>query len=286
MEVVALLVDYELGFRDHSGYCAIYYSLFAEQQLDDELFCRLFDVEKGILEDAGFTPLMMSVLMRNTTVALLQIEHYATISTKDGYTALMLAAILGNVDMVELLCPLESGCQTNTGYTALMFAVERNDLETVLILVESGKELGLQEKTGWTALMMAAKNGYLKLAALLAPHEHGYHDAMGCTALLRAVQGNHFSVVQVLADYEEGLTTTDCYPRGCGWTPLFEAVYNGYPNCVAFLIEREVEVLNHSAHDLLMCAQNQRSNVPLEDFCASLLYMNLSTKEVQESNLV
>lgn len=70
MEVVALLVDYELGFQDHSGYCAIYYSLFAEQQLDDELFCRLFDVEKGILEDAGFTPLMMSVLMRNTTVAL------------------------------------------------------------------------------------------------------------------------------------------------------------------------------------------------------------------------
>lgn len=274
MEVVALLVDYELGFRDHSGYCAIYYSLFAEQQLDDELFCRLFDVEKGILEDAGFTPLMMSVLMRNTTVALLQIEHYATISTKDGYTALMLAAILGNVDMVELLCPLESGCQTNTGYTALMFAVERNDLETVLILVESGKELGLQEKTGWTALMMAAKNGYLKLAALLAPHEHGYHDAMGCTALLRAVQGNHFSVVQVLADYEEGLTTTDCYPRGCGWTPLFEAVYNGYPNCVAFLIEREVEVLNHSAHDLLMCAQNQRSNVPLERrlLCKSIIH--------------
>ncbi|EFO62043.1 Protein 21.1 [Giardia lamblia P15] len=274
MEAVTLLAGYELGFRDHSGYCAIYYSLFAEQQLDDELFCRLFDVEKGILEDAGFTPLMLSVLMRNTTVALLQVEHYATISTKDGYTALMLAAILGNIDMVKLLCPLESGYQTNTGYTALMFAVERNDLEIALILAENGRELGLQEKTGWTALMMAAKNGYLKLAALLAPHEYGHYDVMGCTALLRAVQGNHFNVVQILADYEKGLITTDCYPRGRGWTPLFEAIYNGYPNCVAFLIKREVEILNHSAHDLLMCAQSQRSNVPLERrlLCKSIIY--------------
>lgn len=126
---------------------------------------------------------MLSVLMRNTTVALLQIESYATMSTKDGHTALMLAAILGVVDMVELLSPLESGHQTSTGYTALMFAVERNDLEVAMILVGTGRELRLQEKTGWTALMIAAKNGHLELAALLAPYEHGCRDSMGCTAL-------------------------------------------------------------------------------------------------------
>lgn len=278
IEVVALLLDYELGFRDHSGYCAIYYSLFAERQLDDELFCRLFDSEKEILEDAGFTPLMLSVLMRNTTVALLQIESYATMSTKDGHTALMLAAILGVVDMVELLSPLESGHQTSTGYTALMFAVERNDLEVAMILVGTGRELRLQEKTGWTALMIAAKNGHLELAALLAPYEHGCRDSMGCTALLRAVQGNHFNVVQVLASYEEGLSTTDCYPRGRGWTPLFEAIHNGYPNCVAFLIEREVAMLNHSTEDLLMHAQNQRPNVPIERrlLCKSIIYESIN----------
>lgn len=273
-EVIKLLLNYEMGLRDHSGYCAIYYSLFADCPLDDDTFCRLFDSEKVILEDAGFTPLMMSVLMCNTAVALLQVDEYATMSSRDGHTALMLATILGVVDMVELLSPLESGHQTNAGYTALMFAVERNDIDIALIIAETGREFGLQEKTGWTALMMAAKNGYLELAALLAPYEYGQRDAMGCTALLRAVQGNHFDVVQILANYEGSISTTDCHPRGCGWTPLFEAIYNGYPNCVAFLIEREVELLNHTAQDLLMCAQNQHSSVPIERriLCKSIIY--------------
>lgn len=273
VETIKLLLDYEMGFRDHSGYCAIYYSLFADYQLEDSMFCRLFDSEKKILEDAGFTPLMMSVLMCNTTVALLQIDDYVTMSSKDGHTALMIATILGIVDMIELLAPLESGYQTNTGYTALMFAVEKNDIEIALILGETGREFGLQEKTGWTALMMAARSGYLELVALLAPYEHGQRDAMGCTALLRAVQGNHFDVVQILADYEECIPATDFYPRGSGWTPLFEAIYNGYPNCVAFLIGREVEVLNHSSQDLLMCVQNQHSSVPIERklLCKSII---------------
>jgi len=78
-----------------------------------------------------------------------------------------------------------------------------NNLETVLILLQSGAEVNHTNKIGDTALMVASKQGFDEIVKVLL--QHGAHPSLvnhsGYSALTYALKYNHTSIVRLLLQY-------------------------------------------------------------------------------------
>ncbi|EFO61869.1 Kinase, NEK [Giardia lamblia P15] len=204
---------------------------------------------KSIL-DFSWTPLMHAAASGDVEVA----RKYLSDKDKknsDGETALMIAARAKHEKIVELLDPTD-----DKGITTLMRAVDRNDVDTVKVLIPlqkgrrtTGKvevdELGIIEGT---ALMRAAAHGYTGIVGLLVEHECCMKDKCGKTALMKAAQGNNPDCVKILLSKEAGMRQNN------GWTALMYAAYSNSIECATLLVEKETGMRNKNGRSALMIA--------------------------------
>ncbi|TNJ26522.1 Ankyrin repeat protein 1 [Giardia muris] len=226
-DIITMLADTELGFRDQYGRTALMAAtiqnyldgvdlLLDECRIQDmtgvtalmlaaendhhRLTRRLAEYETGLTTTSGVTALMLAVTYGRRLPARILALTEAGMQCSLGWTALMIAANSGNSELIELLVDEEGGRATNHGLTALMNATARRNIPSMRLLIDH--EAGMQTETGMTAMMQAAQNGYLEGVRELVQFELGIRDSMGRTALDLARECGQDEIVSFLEGIE------------------------------------------------------------------------------------
>lgn len=238
---------HESGIVDETGTFA---AKIAAIQGYTNVFSKLYEHEKHLLYNDGFTQLMLAAI-RNDIKALRQnisTDARATLPGT-GLSALMLATIHGNQEACRLLLPVE-GCIFNSeGKTALMLATERDMHNLVKIL--SSVEAGLRDYRGTSALMIAATRGHPENVAELMKYEAGIVNNAKQTAASLAYWSKHKQIFCMLAKAE--LNTRDAR----GNTELMKAVINRDIKQVSELLHL-AKCKNFNGETALMIAVKER----------------------------
>lgn len=241
------LATYEAGIVDEAGAFA---AKIAAIQGYTSVFSKLYEQEKNLLYNDGFTPLMLAAI-KNDIKELRQsmsTDARATLPGS-GLSALMLATIHGNQEACRLLLPAE-GCLFNSeGKTALMLAAER-DMHNIVKMLSS-VEAGLRDYRGTTALMIAATRGHPENVAELMKFEAGIANNAKQTAASLAYWSKHKQIFCMLAQAE--LSTRDAH----GNTNLMKAVMNKDAKQVSELLHL-AGCKNYSGETALMIAVKER----------------------------
>lgn len=168
---------------------------------------RLFlqaGVDLELTNEAGWTPLMVSIFMGSEDAAILLINAGAKITVHDdlGYGPLHWAAYQGFLEATLLL--LQKGAYVNVrsdrGLTPLLQAAARGHTEVVRLLLSKRALVDEADEEGWTPLHKAVANGHLEVVRLLlAAHAnpHAYH-ASGATPVSIAQQKKNPEIIQAL----------------------------------------------------------------------------------------
>jgi ankyrin repeat protein len=124
----------------------------------------------SIVNDEGFTPLILACYKGNVPVAKCIIQSEAAINFNSSYgTALMAATVKGNVALVQLL--LEHHADPNLsdgqGNTALIYAAMFQNLPIIKLLLAYGVQRDVKDASGLTAFEHAVKTGNEELINLL-----------------------------------------------------------------------------------------------------------------------
>ncbi|TNJ28799.1 Ankyrin repeat protein 1 [Giardia muris] len=236
-----------------------------------------FDVADAILEwdYPGYQRLPMDVKKHGFTHLMEAAEEndiircfayvrlgFACKQDYQGRTAQMFAAAASAIDTTRLLVRFERGLRDLQGRTALYRAAVAGSIEIVNLLLEA--EHGLRcPGNDWTALMGAAYSAQSDTVCILKEKECTLRATDSCTALMFAAQVGADKCINELVDREAGLTTTDAYHKGAGWTALMIAVYNGHLECVQILLQHEHTIVPEG-RTLLDYAENPDARVSLE----------------------
>ena len=116
----------------------------------------------NLVNDSGFTPLILACYRGNNNVAQFLIENSKTIDVaSDMGTPLMACAVKGNNQIAELL--LKKGVNPNLadskGTTALIYAVQFENIALVDLLIKYKADKNLNDKEGKTAFEFAVFAG-------------------------------------------------------------------------------------------------------------------------------
>eukprot|EP01130_Rhizamoeba_saxonica_P008062 TRINITY_DN3257_c0_g1_i3.p1 TRINITY_DN3257_c0_g1~~TRINITY_DN3257_c0_g1_i3.p1 ORF type:complete len:227 (-),score=24.11 TRINITY_DN3257_c0_g1_i3:37-717(-) len=139
---------------------------------DGSLFNIILDksIQENIVDNQnirGYTALIYAcetaTLHTEKVKFLLKANAYPNFQTTAGLSAMMLSLKSPlRYELVKMLLNVDAdvGIVDNSGNTILMHACRFSDLEIVLLLLESGKDVGLNlvNKHGYTALMLACLN--------------------------------------------------------------------------------------------------------------------------------
>lgn len=242
-----ILAAHESGIVDDSGTFA---AKIAAMQGFTNVFFQLYEQEKNLLYNDGFTQLMLAAI-RNDIKVLRQSMHTDARATLPGtgMSALMLATVHGNQEACRLLLPVE-GCIFNSeGKTALMLAAER-DMHNIVKLL-SRVEAGLRDYRGTSALMIAATRGHPENVVELMRYEAGIANNAKQTAASLAYWSKHKQIFCMLAQTE--LNTRDAY----GNTDLMNAVINKDITQVSAMLH-QAGCKNFNGETALMIAVRER----------------------------
>ncbi len=192
-------------------------------------------LEAGVDANAQFkydsTLLQYSASFGYTPIVELLIEHGASVNSLSNSTsALILASRFGFLDTIEIL--LKYGANVNAvssrhEYSALMAASVRSNkesLQVINLLIESGARVNQKDKDGNTALVYAVDRGLADVVKLLlengADHNNLIHTA-------RSV-----GVLELLLKYRANVDTRDSYG-----TRLHRAANSGKTEEVRLLLK-------------------------------------------------
>lgn len=138
---------------------------------DLELVKLLAPHETGIVNDKGYTALIIAAISDQPLFCEALYYFEANNSLPDGRTALMMAATVNANRAVAYLAPLQARRRDENGLTALMFAAVHSSPKTVQILLTY--ERGLVCGVNKTALILAAEHYRRDIICQLYPYEHG-----------------------------------------------------------------------------------------------------------------
>ncbi|KAE8302893.1 Ankyrin repeat protein 1 [Giardia duodenalis] len=210
------LAIYESGIVDEAGAFA---AKIAAMKGYTNVFTQLYEQEKNLLYNDGFTHLMLAAIRNDIKTLRQNMQTDArTALPGSGMSALMLATIHGNQEACRLLLSVESCMVNSEGKTALMLAAERDLCSIVKML--SSIEAGLRDYRGTSALMIAAMRGHPENVAELMRYEAGIANNAKQTAASLAYWSNHKQIFCMLAQAE--LSIRDAR----GNTELMKAVMN------------------------------------------------------------
>ena len=128
----------------------------------------------------SWTPLIAASYTGKADVIDYLVAHGADVNYKDGegFTPIYTAARENNPDIVKIL--LDYGANpdeqlTTPGYsiknnTALTRTVEKQDFETIQVLVEHGANINIPNENGETALYLAVEHQNVEIATYLLEH--------------------------------------------------------------------------------------------------------------------
>jgi ankyrin repeat protein len=192
-------------------------------------------LKSGIGVDAlnadGLAALHVAVRMDDQELAGYLLENGASANVRDrqGNTPLHHACELGLAEMVELL--LEHGADPNiqnerARETALHVAVRAGRADIIRMLLAAGARTNVLNADGQTPYQLALSLGLTECALLVGD-------------LIAAVIGGDINEVRSLLDGGADPNVRDAEE---GWTPLHHAVYQGFKDIAALLIERGARV--------------------------------------------
>lgn len=246
-----VLLPYQVGKRDITGWCA---SRYAIEMGNVACLSLLIEYERALLEEDGFTALMIAVALRSPE-AITQYKDNIRKRTKDGNTALMIAVYSHNIPAMKQLLVNEKGMRRPDGRTALMIAAEKDNAEACKILAphESGVRLSSnvylsnkQEIGKPVALMLAIQAKSVRCLRWLSEYEKTLTETkQQMTSLMIAAQIGHVEAVQVLRAVEAGEQDS------LGWTALMHATAWDHPNIVKYLVPYEFDLVDESDQSVL-----------------------------------
>ena len=228
----------------------------------DIMVSRLLDsgINPNIADSTGLTPLIYASLQGYDGVVDILLNAGAGVNDKclRNSSALHRAVFHRRENVVEALLRskdvdvnLREG---NMGLTPLSSAIFQGQSNIVARLL-AREDLSLNEDR--PALIWAAYVGDARIVKLLLDHSKAQldmRDDCGRTALLNATRKcRNVEVIRVLLEAGANPNIAD----NSGFTPLLEAMHNGYTSVVKELIDRKKEVisiLNHVGGNLIHIA--------------------------------
>ncbi|CCJ31080.1 unnamed protein product [Pneumocystis jirovecii] len=175
----------------------------------------------------------------------------------EGYTPLHQAILIRNIEILDILQsmnkkvdPLSYGTkiiyeevENLNSYSALALAVKFNYDEIVYQLLESGLDINHQDKDGKSALHIAVHLGNVNTVKVLLngtkfqkQDTELVENVYGWTPLFIAAIEGFPEIVKLLVSVNARIDKTDF----SGWTALEHAVFRGHMNCIDFLMTPEI----------------------------------------------
>ncbi len=111
-----------------------------------------------VLNENGFSPLMLSTYKSNNEVAKFLIEKGSNINEVSNMgTPLMAAVVKGNVEIAKLLIAKKANVNLTdaNGVTALIYAVQFQNIEIIKLLLQNNADKSKIDKQGKTAFEYA-----------------------------------------------------------------------------------------------------------------------------------
>ena len=265
------------------GYADVVRSLI-DHGADLNAICQ--DYHGDYDNDVKWTPLHGAIYNGHRDIAILILGGGADteILSSLGQTALYMASSRGYADVVQSLidcrADLNTKCQDMTDelrdetQTPLHVAIDKENWDTVHLLLEAGADTEVRNSWDLTALFMALSGGRADIVQELIDHgadldakceysfkgvkwtplhaascnailpitrmllEHGVNpnapDNLGKTALHLASSNGQITAVELLLEYGANVDVQ----HEEGWTPLHEAAYNLKLQVVAILLNR------------------------------------------------
>lgn len=204
----------------------------------------------------GASPLITSVREGHLdTTSLMTARDDVDLDWTDNErrTALIVAAQLNHRHIVEHL--INAGCKLDArdqyGCTAVYFAAKLGHADIVRQLISAGADFNIADTRGWTPLTMAIESLQLDIVKQLinaGADVNTVETDHRSTAVHRVVRysSRAFSQRDVqLSLFDLLLNHTQCdvnIADNLGWTPLYQAAYNGEIEIVRRLLEKGADV--------------------------------------------
>ena len=191
-----------------------------------------------------------------------------------GGTALHYACEHGHCSVAAAL--IRNGADINArrylGETVLMAAcaarrgthgLQRPDLDTARLILESGADVNLGSRCYGTALFRAAYSNHVDVVRLLLEFraEVDRRDASGKTPLIAASEEGHDEVVSVLLDAGADVDASE----ETGRRALYNACSAGHTSTVQLLLERGADVSVRHGRDPFRPVLSGNRTIPHED---------------------
>jgi len=164
-----------------------------------------------------------------------------------GRTPLMFASSYDNEGIVKLLLNKNKGDNINQqnrhGDTALIFACEnKNNYDTVKLLLDNRAEINIKNKYGQTALDIACENNFKNIVELLLEKgaEINIKNTNSETPLWIACEKGHEEIVELLLEKGAEINIKNKDDD----TPLWIACKKGYQKIVELLLEKGADINN------------------------------------------
>ncbi|MBO9998901.1 MAG: ankyrin repeat domain-containing protein [Cyanobacteria bacterium SID2] len=191
-----------------------------------------------------YTPLMAAVRTHQSDIARLLVEAGASLDSSNTYTRSPLhnAVETGQRELVQ--CFVNAGAvldrfegSMNEEKTPLMLAVERQDLETIEILLNAGANPNAKSQFGDTALTRAAEIGDRAIVERLQT-AGASHDGLDIVELCMAAEQGEIDRLQRLLAAGVDPNQADFRRR----TALMQAAYSGQVEAIRVLLEAGADV--------------------------------------------
>eukprot|EP01089_Gocevia_fonbrunei_P016030 TRINITY_DN4880_c0_g1_i2.p1 TRINITY_DN4880_c0_g1~~TRINITY_DN4880_c0_g1_i2.p1 ORF type:complete len:413 (-),score=95.44 TRINITY_DN4880_c0_g1_i2:255-1493(-) len=227
--------------------------------------------------DGDSPPIFAAAGKGNTALVKLLLDAGANPSAFSsqhaGCCALHIAAEKNYVEVVNLL--LESGVDVNIRsvkqqLTPLISASCCGSLEAVQVLLNAGADINAQSSTGNTALMLAIDRGKIEVALTLikGKAELEIRGQKGWTALHNAASGGEKGYKEVAEALLDAGAAVDALSETM-LTPLHEAAGKSLVEIVQLLVDKGANVNARDKFNntpLRMCASNAQSFATIETF--------------------
>lgn len=166
--------------------------------------------------------------------------------------------------------------------TNIFDLIDRNALEEICLLCESGADISEHNSSGETPLMYAVTLKFPQSVAILLGNGADPNDGGSCgfTPLQRAAAERQFDIVKTLLEYQPSL---ECAAKPMGTRALHYAAMNGAADIVTLLLEagadcRATDSQGRTAREEAINFNHPSCAAAIDDFLSTRITQKLQTQ--------